>query len=129
MDTLSIILGGIGTAVSLCTLGLIVFKGVLGVESRLTKLETKVELFWDLARKVVVNTLSGRAPGNPISVERWGYLLDRFDSNTLASQEAEELRQVFLERETKAKNERDIATLIAVGLGLALLAILLGRKN
>ncbi len=129
MEWIAIGLGSLGAIVSLTTLILVLTKGALRVENRLTKLETKVELFGDSARSAVAESLSGKAPGNPIGQERWDYLLNKFNSNTLTLQEAQELKSAFVERDKQARNENDTLTILALGFGLALLAIYLGSRQ
>lgn len=85
-------------------------KGISTTNQRLTKLETKVELYSDSIKPVITQALIGKAPHNPISDERWKYLLNSFESNTLTLAEAKELRNGFIEREKKAKDEKDFAT-------------------
>ena len=106
-----------------------IWKGISRTNERLTRLETKVELFWDSIKPVISQALIGKAPQNPISEERWEYLLNRFSSNTLTQAEALELREGFTEREKKAKEEKDAVTLLALGLGIALLAVILNETK
>ena len=129
MELVGLISGVIGTLVALITLALVLLRGALTSERRITALETKIDLFWNAARGIVADALQGKAPQNPIDEPRWAYLLDQFRSNQLTPAEANELHNGFLEKERKAKEQNDLATLLVIGLGLALLAVLLGRKG
>lgn len=110
--------------------GIILVRNILSnMEKRVAILETKMELFWNSIKSNVTQTLFDKAPKNPVSEERWQYLLKRFDSNTLAMEEAKELRSAFEEREKIAQKEKDSLTLLSIVLGLALLAVIIGKSK
>ena len=129
MEWVSLIAGVTGAVVALLTLALVMVRGALTSERRITALETKVDLFWNAARMMVADTLQGRGPNNPINEDRWAYLLNKFRSNELTNTEADELHAAFLAREQQARIDKDMTTLLIVGLGLALLAILLSSQK
>jgi len=119
----------IAASASLAGVILLVLRIVLSVERRLATLETKVEPFWEFVRQIVASSLQGITPaGNPITSERWQHLLSKLHANTLSVDEARELNAAFLEEQAAAKKRNDVAVLIAIGLGLALLAVLLKEK-
>ena len=102
------------------------------MEKRLTRLETQIEPYWDALRKVVADLLSTsvRPAGNPITPERWAFLLEKMKQNTLTLDEALELNNAMVEKQQEAIRDKDNAALIAIGLGLALLAVvLLGARK
>lgn len=129
MELVGLISGVVGTVVALITLALVVIRGALTSERRITALEAKIDLFWNAARGIVADASQGKAPQNPINDERWDYLLNKFRSNQLTYVEASELHNAFLEKERKAKEDKDLATLLVIGLGVALLAVLLVGKK
>lgn len=119
----------IAASASLAGVMLLVLRIVLSVERRLATLETKVEPYRDAFRQIVVSHLQGISPGgNPVSAERWQYLLSRFQNNILSLDEARELQAAFLEQQEQARRKNDSITLIAILLGLVLLAVLLKEK-
>jgi len=119
----------IAASASLAGVILLVLRIVLSVERRLATLETKAEPFWEFVHQIVASSLQGIRPaGNPVSSERWQDLLSKLQYNTLSIAEARELNAAFLEEQAAAKKRNDVAVLIAIGLGLALLAVLLKEK-
>ncbi|MBT97835.1 MAG: hypothetical protein CL902_04320 [Dehalococcoidia bacterium] len=97
---------------------------------RLSRIETKVE--------EAVNGLKERisdllvlvgAPGNPMSQERWEELLGQLRANTISEQDAVLLNEAMLERQEEAKNKNEGWALLAIAVGLALLAVYLNSKE
>lgn len=126
MSTLALILGSIGTIVSVLTLTILIMRGVLSVESRLTRLETQMEPYTEGLKGLVVSALKGITPGgNPIDPSRYQYLLDRMNSNALTQIEAQELNAVLLELQQEASQGKDVAKLLLIGFGLLILAAIL----
>ena len=126
MSTLALILGSIGTIVSVLTLTILIMRGVLSVESRLTRLETQMEPYTEGLKGLVVSALKGITPGgNPIDPSRYQYLLDRMNSNALTQIEAQELNAVLLELQQEASQGKDVAKLLLIGFGLLILAAML----
>jgi hypothetical protein len=116
--------------IAVITLAYTFTKGALSTENRITKLETKIDLFWEHMRQIVGSALSGIKPkGNPISPERWQYLINKLQMNTLGTAEAQELNAAMIEQQEEAQKKNDQSTLLILGLGLALLAILLSSTN
>ena len=115
--------------VAVVTLVVLLLRGALSLEKRVANLETKIEPFWEALRQSVVPLLQGLRPsGNPISQDRWDLLLLKLQANQLTVEEARELNAEFVEQQAAAKQKNDVASLIAIGLGIALLAGLL-REN
>ncbi len=126
MNTLALILGSIGTVVSVLTLIILIMRGVLSVESRLTRLETQMEPYTEGLKGLVVSALKGIIPGgNPIDPSRYQYLLDRMNSNVLTRIEAQELNTALLELQQEASQSKDFAKLLLIGFGLLILAAIL----
>ena len=126
MNTLALILGSIGTVVSVLTLIILIMRGVLSVESRLTRLETQMEPYTEGLKGLVVTALKGIIPGgNPIDPSRYQYLLDRMNSNVLTRIEAQELNTALLELQQEASQSKDFAKLLLIGFGLLILAAIL----
>lgn len=124
-----VITQGVVAAAAVITLIFLLLRGALSLEKRVTNLETKIEPFWEALRQSVVPLLQGLTPpGNPITAERWDSLLIKLQSNQLTVDEAWELNAAFLEQQTEAKNKNDTTALIAIGLGIALLAVLINQK-
>ncbi len=129
MSAWALIFGLIGTVVSVITLTILLLRGVLSVESRLAKLETRMEPFTEGLNKLVVDALSRIVPGgNPIAPARYQYLLNRMNVNVLTPSEGQELNTVLLELQQEARQANDLSKLLAVGLGLLILAALLQKK-
>ena len=86
---------------------------------------------WNALRTNVTAWLQGINPqGKPITPERWQELLQKFQNNTISQNEALELNNAMVEQQEEARKNNDRTTLLALGIGLALLAvILLGNKN
>ena len=123
---LALILGSIGTVVSVLTLIILIMRGVLSVESRLTRLETQMEPYTEGLKGLVVSALKGIIPGsNPIDPSRYQYLLDRMNSNVLTRIEAQELNTALLELQQEASQSKDFAKLLLIGFGLLILAAIL----
>ena len=129
MDMAAIVLGSIGAAVSLIMLSFLIARGVFTLEHRLTKLETKIDPFWEGLTKLVADGLARAfAPkGNPIMPERWQYLTAKLQDNTLTIAEANELNTVLLEQQEVARQSDDLAKILLIGLGLLILASILKR--
>ena len=131
MDTslVAIIVEGIIALCAVLTLIFLLLRGALSLEGRLSRLETQIEPFWDSLRNVVATALQSITPtGNPITPERWQYLVSQLQMNTLTASEADELNAAMLEQQEEAKQKKDQATLLIIGLGIALLAVLVGKK-
>lgn len=129
MSVWALIFGLIGTVVSVITLTILLVRGVLSAESRLAKLETRMEPFTEGLNKLVVDALSRIVPGgNPIDPMRYQYLLDRMNLNALTPSEGQELNTVLVELQQEARQANDLSKLLAVGLGLLILAALLQNK-
>ena len=126
---IALLTGLAGAAIALATLFLVVFRGALSAERRIKALETKVEPFWTAARSIVANTMQGQAPLNRIAGERWEYLLNRLRSNQLTNDEAGELYAAFLVKDQEARTAKDATNLMIVGLGLALLKMVLDNQK
>ncbi len=115
--------------IAVLTLAILLLRGALSIERRVANLETKVEPFWEFVRQSVPVVLQGIKPaGNPISAERWQELLVKLQKDSLSSNEARELNAAFLEQQEEAKKKNDVALLIALGLGMALLTSMLKQK-
>lgn len=125
IELLSAIVAAIIT--SLITQGIFYFKVISELKERATRLETKIEPFWELIMKNIPDLLkmakkSGN-PNNPNPEDRKKELLDKLEKQALTPDEAKELRGI-LEREMQdAKARGDIASFLAF---LLLLAVLLG---
>lgn len=123
------IIGIIGTSVAVAGLLIILIRCLLSIEHRLTKLETKVEPLYNGLTQLGVNTLMGvKAPGNPITQERYEYLLGKMGANSLSQNESLELNAALLELRKEAKDSNDLAKLLAVGLGLLILDTIMKKK-
>ena len=129
MNWFLVITEGVIALVSVITLAAVFAKGAIKLENRITRLETQIEPFWDAMRKAIASALMGITPkGNPVTPERWQYLVNRLQLNALSSAEAEELNNVMIERQTEARRNNDVAALLILGFGIALLAVLLAKK-
>jgi len=130
MDTTFLVISeGVIALVAVITLAVTFAKGALKTEHRITILETKVELFWDKVRYLVASGLATLEPkGNPISPERWQYLVNKLQANRLNGEESQELNNAMIEQQAEAKKKNDQSALLILGLGLALLAVLLSKK-
>ena len=126
MDLAAMITGGLGATASVLTLIILSIRGVFSIEKRLTKLETQVEPFWDGLRQLVAGALASYRPAeNPMPSERWDYLVAKMRNNTLNLEEALELNNAMVEKQEEARRKNDNSTLIILGIGLALLAVVL----
>ena len=102
---------------TISTLG---FRLIYGIQGRLAGLESKVDLIWDSFRKGQIPNLPGvPAPGNPMTQERWDELARKLDDEQLSKEEAEEFHAALLERREQAIREKDTATLVILGAGIA----------
>jgi uncharacterized coiled-coil protein SlyX len=129
MNWFLIITEGVIALVAVITLAIVFAKGAIKLENRITRLETQIEPFWDAMRKAIGSALLGIPPkGNPVTPERWQYLANRLQLNALSTAEAEELNNAMIERQAEAQRNNDTAALLILGLGLALLAVLLAKK-
>lgn len=131
MDIAGVIFGAVAMAVAVLTFVVLFLKGAFNVEHRLTTLEVRIEPFWQALNGVVADNLMAnvRPRGNPITPERWDELLKRLKANTLSHSQAEELNEAMLEQQDEAKTKNDNMTILVLGLGLALLAVLLSSKK
>lgn len=101
----------------------------INTENRLATLEAEMRIWQSELREVVIKALMLITPkGNPIDPERWKYLVGLLQSNSLTSDEAQELKAAMLEQEQEAQRKNDQTTLLVLGLGLALLALLAAKK-
>ena len=57
--------------------------------------------------------------------ERWQGLLQKFQDDTITSAEALELNNAMVEQQEEARRTNDRTALLALGIGLALLAVIL----
>ena len=102
---------------TIATLG---FRILFSIQGRLAALEPKVELIWDSFRKGQIPNLPGvPAPGNPMSQERWDELARKLDLEEISADEAKEFHAALLEKREQAIREKDTATLVIVGAGIA----------
>jgi len=129
MTTWALVFGLIGTVVSILTFIILAMRGVLSVENRLTKLETRMEPFTEGLKALAVHALRSIKPGsNPINPQRYQYLLNQMNLNALTQPEAQEFNTALLELQQEARLSNDLAKLLAIGLGLVILAAILKNK-
>ena len=131
MELAGLILGAVGTGVSVLMLILFIARGLFSIEKRLTTLETQIEPFWEGVRQTIAKGLivGVSAPGNPMPQDRWESLLQELNDGTLGTEDAFELNEAMLERQEEAVQQNDNAALITLGIGLALLAALFLKKR
>ncbi len=128
MSIWALVFGITGTVVAILTLIILFMRGVLSIESRLTKLETRMEPFTEGLKALAVDALRRIKPeGNPINPQRYQHLLNQMNSNTLTQPEAREFNTVLLELQQEARQSNDLAKLLAIGLGLIILAMILNK--
>lgn len=87
------------------------YKSISSMKERLTRLETKMELFWKIVENNVGRLL--KSPRQPRKDE----LLDKLSGNSLNREEAAELKEI-LEREFAKKGKRSqlsLAYILALG--------------
>ena len=90
------------------------------IPRRVAALEPQVELIWPSFRHGQIPNLRGvPAPGNPMAQERWDELARKLDKEVLTEEEAREFHAALLERREQAIQEKDTATLVIVGAGIA----------
>lgn len=65
----------------------------------------------------------------PPDEARRNTLLRKLQANTITRDEAIELNEILAAEEKAARERGDIATLVAIGLGIALIAALLARRR
>jgi hypothetical protein len=129
MSVWALVFGLIGTVISILTFITMGMRGVLSVEKRLTKLETRMEPFTEGLKALAVDALRGIKPGgNPINPERYQYLLNQMNQNSLTQPEAQEFNTALLELQEEARRSNDLAKLLAIGLGLIILAAILSNR-
>ena len=129
MSVWALAFGLIGTVVSVVTLIILLVRGVLSVESRLAKLEARMEPFTEGLKGLVVDALKGIKPGgNPIDPTRYQYLLNQMNLNALTPSEEQELNNALLGLQQEARQSNDLSKLLIIGLGLLILAALLPKK-
>jgi hypothetical protein len=125
MKLAAIIIGSISAVVSGFTLIFLFARGV-SIERRLTTLETQMDPLWNALKTNVSDWLQGlNPPGNPITSERWQGLLQKFQDNTITPAEALELNDAMVEQQEEARRTDDRTSLLALGIGLALLSVVL----
>jgi hypothetical protein len=128
MNIWALCFGLVGTVVSVFTLLILAMRGVLTVENRMTKLETRMEPFSEGLKALTVDALRGIKPGgNPIDPRRYQYLLNQMNTNSLSQSEASELNTALLELQQEARNGDDLGKLLIIGLGLLILASILKK--
>lgn len=80
---------------------------------RITKLETKMELFWSALERRVVDILKPKSNPEP---KRKGVLLDKLRDRTLSEKEAEELKKLL---SNDVQHEKNDGRKLAIGFILA----------
>lgn len=110
--------------VSVAGLLITYFGFILGVNERVTKVETKVELFWK-----VVETNVGQLLKSPVHIEK-DLLLDKLAHQELTIKEAETLRSILTdEMQLKGRNDSIIAYALIIGRLEQILYELKGKKK
>lgn len=82
----------------------------------------------EVARRLRQPSPSLANPGPPDESRR-NRLLRKFEANTITKDEAIKLNEILAVEEKAAKERGDVAALVAIGLGIALLAALLARRR
>lgn len=99
------------------------------LDRRLMELEANFKVFNIHLTRIVANGIAGSAPGNPIDEKRWQYLLNKWTSQELNADEARELFDELQKQEQDAKQVNDTGKLLLIGLGIALLAVILNKAK
>ena len=99
--------------------------GVNGLQAadlprRVSALEPQVSLILDFIKNGQITNLPGvSAPGNPMTQERWDELAGKLHREEISEEEAREFLAALLERREQAIREKDTATLVILGAGIA----------
>ena len=96
------------------------FRYLIAYHGRLSVLETKMDTVWDLInRRQIIYLPTVPAPENPMKQERWDELAIKLHKEQITEDEAQEFLAALLKREEQAMREKDPATLVIVGAGIA----------
>lgn len=96
------------------------FRYLIAHNGRLSVLETKIDPVWDsINRRQVIYLPTVPAPENPMKQERWDELALKLHKEQITEDEAREFLAALLKREAQAMREKDTATLVVVGAGIA----------
>lgn len=125
--------------VALVSLTIGLFRVAISVHSRLTGLETRVEIIssyaderrinemsartdilWERHKSGVPNLIVLRPPENPMKQERWNELTYKLAEEKISDDEAEEFLAALLKREEQAKEEKDLGALAVLEHGIIL---------
>ena len=128
------------------TVGL--FRVAISVHSRLTGVETRVEIIssyaderriyemyartdilWEHHKSEVVDLIVVKSPENPMKQERWNELTNKLVQENLSEAEAEEFLAALMKRHEQARNEKDLGTLAVLGHGIVLTKYRLREKE
>ena len=97
---------------------------------RVSALEPQVSLIMDFIRNGQLLNLPGiPAPGNPMKQERWDELAVKLHREEISEEEAREFLAALLEKREQAIREKDAATLVIVGAGIAFTQWRLGETE
>ena len=140
------ILSALILAIASLTVGL--FRVAISVHSRLTGVETRVEIIrgyaderriydvysrtdilWEHHKSGAPNLIILRSPENPMKQERWNELTNKLVQETLSDDEAQEFLAALLKREEQAKNEKDLGALAVLEHGIVLTQYRLREKE
>lgn len=99
-------------------------------QRRVSALEPQMAIFWQAFRNVQIPNLPGiPAPGNPMKQERWDELAEKLHREEISEEEAREFLAALLEKREQAIREKDPATLVIVGAGIAFTQWRLGETE
>jgi len=133
-DFNSLMVGISLVAVSLAVIAFLIgfFYFGIGMSRRISSLERGQDAFQSkIAESIAEAMKSIPIPENPGEemAERRGLLLAKLGANEITRAEGVELNEILLVEKQAAQQRGDTATLVAIILGLALLAAILERKK
>jgi len=113
----------------LCGLFYFLFRETRRTGDRISNLEAESQAMREKVARILVQLPPGSGNSDPPDKARRDWLLRKFEANTIARDEAIELNEILAAEEQAARRKGDIATAVAIGLGIALLAALLARRR
>lgn len=131
MDVSSIAVISSSVVAAVAVLGLIFthYKEHGELKERIKGLETKMEPFWKAAQDIVPALLRQQGKGNPVPVEVRDDLLKKLQYGTITPDEGKELEDILRHELREAQDRKDTAVVLAIVLGLALIAVVLASRK
>lgn len=121
---------GSSVLAAIAVFGVAAFGFALSIHGRVRRLETQMEPLWSAVVEGSFQPIRNLSrPSNPMSPERWTFLLDKFESKRLTTDEAKELKKAFILKQEEVKKDNNTEAFHALKIGAAELSLQIMDKR